>query len=425
MAPQSLHDATVRHLHRVADRDTAAQGVVLSARSARSGSSVIRDLLSILRDDRILSLAGGLPDTAGLPAAEVAEAVERACGAGGDALQYGPTEGEPALRAWIAEHELDGADPGQVLVTHGAQQALGLVVDALVDPGDVVVVERASYVGMLQPLGRAAASILDVGSDADGMRTDELETLLRRGARPTLCYLCPTYQNPTGAVLSEDRRRHLGELAARYRFVVIDDDPYRDLGFGPPPTRLRAHVPAELAVSVGSFSKTVAPGLRVGWAHAPSVLVDAMVTMKQADDLHTSTLSQRVLLDLLGRPGWREQRTGALVAAHRVRGQALVEGLTGRLGRRVAIEPMAGGMFVWATLPECPVDTDALLPRALEHGVAFVPGSAFDHRSRPSRSARLCCATLPPALLDVAAARLAAAVDEAWQDPRTEPDLRG
>ena len=419
MAPHSLHDASVRDLHRVADSDTAAQGVVLSARAMRSGSSVIRDLLSVVQDDRILSLAGGLPDTGGLPAGEVAAAVERICGAGGAALQYGPTEGEPALRAWIAANELDGADPSDVLVTHGAQQALGLLVDALVDPGDVVVVERTSYVGMLQPLGRAGASIVDVGSDADGMRTEGLEALLRAGARPTLCYLCPTYQNPTGTVLSEDRRRHLGELAARYRFVVIDDDPYRDLGFDPAPSRLRAHVPAELAVSVGSFSKTVAPGLRVGWVHAPRALVDAMVTMKQADDLHTNTLSQRVLLDLLGRPGWRDERTAALVATHRRRGGALIEGLVSRLGARVAVEPMAGGMFVWASFPGCPVDTDELLARALEHGVAFVPGSAFDHRGRPNRSARLCCATLSPELLDVAAARLAAAVDEAWQDPRT------
>ncbi len=413
---ETAHDST---------RPDAGRGVVLSARAGRSGSSVIRDLLSVLRDDRILSLAGGLPDTGGLPTHEVAAAVDRLCAAGGDVLQYGPTEGEPALRAWIAEHELDGADPLDVLVTHGAQQALALIVEALVDPGDLVVVERASYVGMLQPLGRAGASIVDVGGDADGMRTDELEELLRAGARPTLCYLCPTYQNPTGTVLSEDRRRHLGELAERYRFVVIDDDPYRDLGFGPPPSRLRAHVPAELAVSVGSFSKTVAPGLRVGWVHGPSTLVGAMAMMKQAADLHTSTLAQRVLLDLLTRPGWAEARTSSLVAAHRVRGAALVDGLTRRLGARVAIEEMSGGMFVWATFPDCPLDTDALLPRALEHGVAFVPGSAFDHRGRPSRSARLCCATLTPEVLDVAARRLAAAVDEAWQDrPTGAPSQR-
>ncbi len=418
MAPPTLHDTTGREPSAPADDARIDHGVVLSARAGRSGSSVIRDLLSILGDDRILSLAGGLPDTAGLPTAEVADAVGRAGRSGGDVLQYGPTEGEPALRAWIAEHELDGADPRRVLVTHGAQQALGLVVEALVDPGDVVVVERASYVGMLQPLARAGASIVDVGSDARGMCTDELEALLRAGARPTLCYLCPTYQNPTGTVLSEDRRRHLGELAARYRFVVVDDDPYRALGFAPPPSRLRSHVPDELAVSVGSFSKTVAPGLRVGWVHGPSSVVDAMATMKQAADLHTSTLAQRVLVDLLGRPGWLDERTASLVASHRVRGRALVDGLTSRLGPRVAIEPMVGGMFVWATFPDCPLDTDALLATALDHGVAFVPGSAFDHRSRPNRSARLCCATLTPDLLDVAAGRLAAAVDEAWQDPR-------
>ena len=391
--------------------------VRLSVRAGRSGSSVIRDLLSVVDDDHILSLAGGLPDTTRLPGGDVARVVDRVCSGPGSALQYGPTEGEPALREWIAGHELDGADPSRVLVTHGAQQALGLVVEALVDPGDVVVVERASYVGMLQPLGRAGAEFVDVGSDAEGMRTDELESLLLAGIRPVLCYVCPTYQNPTGTVLSAARRRHLGELAGRYGFVVVDDDPYRDLGSVAPPPRLREFVPDRLAVSVGSFSKTVAPGLRVGWVHAPAELTAAMVTMKQADDLHTSTLAQRVLLELLDTPGWLERRIAATVHANRPRARALVDGLTSRLGPRVEVDPVDGGMFVWATFPGCPIDTDALFPIALEQGVAIVPGSAFDHRGRPSRSARLCFATLDVDQLDVAAGRLAAAVDVAWKDP--------
>ncbi len=215
------------------------------------------------------------------------------------------------------------------------------------------------------------------------------------GARPTLCYLCPTYQNPTGAVLSEDRRRHLGELAARYRFVVIDDDPYRD-----PRVRAAAHPPPRArARRAGRQRRVVLEDRRTGSARR---LGPRSVGARRRDGHHEAgrrPAHQHIVPAGAARPaGSTRMARPADRRARRCsrrRGGALVEGLTGRLGRRVAIEPMAGGMFVWATLPECPVDTDALLPRALEHGVAFVPGSAFDHRSRPSRSARLCCATLP------------------------------
>ncbi len=378
---------------------------------------MIRDLLSVVDDERILSLAGGLPDSSMLPNDEVARAVLAVTGSTASSLQYGPTEGEPALRAWIARHELDGVDPASVLVTHGAQQALALVVEALIDPGDVVVVERTSYIGMLQPLGRAGAQVVAVASDEHGMCTDELEELLRSGVRPVLCYVCPTHQNPTGTVMPQERRRHLGELAATYSMVVVDDDPYRDLG-PPPPPRLRDVVPERLAVTVGSFSKTVTPGLRVGWVHAPAPLRDAMVRMKQADDLQTATLAQRVLVELLREPGWLDRRTRALTEVYRQRAAALSAALRTRLGGRVSIGPTEGGMFLWATFPGCPVDTDELFHTALERGVAFVPGSAFDPRRRPSRAGRLCCATMGAEQLDLAAARLAAAVDDAWQDRR-------
>lgn len=393
----------------------------LSRRAAGATSSVIRDLLAVTRQLGMLSLAGGLPDETTLPGPEIAELVGRVVGGDRSALQYGPTEGEPRLREWIADHELDGAEPDQVLVTHGAQQALALLADALVDPGDVVVVERASYVGALQPLRRAGARFVDVGSDRDGMRTDELEALLVAGARPKLLYVCPTFQNPTGSVMSAARRAHLGELAARHRVVVVDDDPYRALGFTAPPARLRDHVPAELAVTVGSFSKTVAPGLRVGWVHGPRWLTDALVTSKQAQDLHTGTLSQRLLVELLADPDWLAVRSAALVEIYRPRAVALTDGLTRRLGDRVRIDTPVGGMFAWADFPGCPLDTDELLRLALLEGVAFVPGSAFDHLSRPGVSARLCFSSLDESRLDEATDRLAVVVDRAWQDRSTQP----
>lgn len=394
----TLDDPLPRHRTRV------------SHRAASAGSSAIRDLLSIVDSDRVLSLAGGLPATGALPSSEVASAVERLLAGSAEALQYGATEGDPALRRWIAEHELGGVDPAHVLVTHGSQQALRLLVDALVDPGDVVVVERTSYVGMLQALAPSGAVVVDVAGDEHGLVTDELEALLAAGLRPRLCYLAPTFQNPTGTVLSSGRRRHLGRLAREFGFVVVDDDPYRALAFSAPPERLRDHVPDDLSVTLGSFSKTVAPGLRVGWVHAPAWLVDPLVQLKQSADLHTGTLAQQVVRSLVEEPGWLDDHTASVCALYRDRATALVGAIERHLGDAATCTAPTGGMFVWLTLPRLADDTDGLLGRALDEGVAFVPGSAFDPLGRPSRSARLCFATLDEVELDLAVERLARAV---------------
>lgn len=382
----------------------------VSRRGRSAGSSAIRDLLSIVDSDRILSLAGGLPATGALPTAEVTAAVGTLLSSSAEGLQYGPTEGDPALRRWIATHELGCVDPTHVLVTHGSQQALRLLVDALVDPGDVVIVERTSYVGMLQALAPSGAVVVDVPGDEHGMDTDAFEAVLVAGARPTLCYLAPTFQNPTGTVLASHRRRHLGALAREYGFLVIDDDPYRALAFEPPPERLREHVPEDLAVTLGSFSKTVAPGLRVGWVHMPDWLLDPLVRLKQSADLHTSSLAQQVVHSLVADEGWLDTHIGGVRALYRHRASVLVRAIERHLGSAAVCSVPQGGMFVWLTLPGLDGDTDALLGAALEEGVAFVPGSAFDPSGRPSRSARLCFATLDDDELDLAVERLARAV---------------
>jgi 2-aminoadipate transaminase len=384
----------------------------LSRRAEAVPSSAIRDLLALVRRSEVISLAGGLPPEDLLPAADLRAALDDVLERP-DALQYGPTQGEPELRAWIAEHELDGADPDRVVVTHGAQQALQLLVDVLVDPGTDVVVERASYVGMLQPLRAAGARLHDVAGDHDGLATLELSRRLHDGLSPRLAYLAPTYQNPTGSVLSTARRRQVANLANAHRFVVIDDDPYRRLGFdAAAPSRLRADVPDELAVTVGSFSKCVAPGLRVGWLHGPRWLVDAVVRLKQAADLHTSTFGQRAVLALVSRDGWLDEHCDGLRTRLALRAERLVEALHRELGHLVEVEPPAGGMFVWARLDAAVGDTDQLARAALGHGVAIVPGSAFDPSGLPSDGARLCFASVPAEQLDVAATRLADAVRE-------------
>jgi 2-aminoadipate transaminase len=379
-------------------------------------SSAIRDLLSVVRRTDVISLAGGLPDGDMLPAAAISREMATVL-RDRTALQYGPTEGEPELREWIARHELGGADPERVVVTHGAQQALQLVVDALVEPGDAVVVERSSYVGMLQPLLAAGADVHDVEGDEQGMRTLELAELLGSGVRPVLCYLAPTHQNPTGSVLAAVRRRHVGRLAAAHGVVVIDDDPYRRLGFdGTAPERLRTHVPDELAVTIGSFSKVLAPGLRVGWLHGPRWLVDAVVRLKQAADLHTGTLDQRVVLALLRRDEWMQAHLASARRVARHRAQVLAEALESSTGGALRAELPSGGMFLWAQLDEELGDTDRLARFALDAGAAIVPGSVFDHRGRPSNGARLCFASVPPDRLAEAARRLGLAVDRRRAD---------
>jgi 2-aminoadipate transaminase len=404
------------HHTEIPDLPCAATGAErLSTRSRRVRSSAIRDLLEVARRPDTISLAGGLPDPELLPTDEVLAALATVA-TRTDALQYGPTQGEPSLRRWIAQHELGGVDPDSVVVTQGAQQALSLVVDALVDPGDEVVVERSSYVGMLQPLRRVGATMHAVSSDRDGLCTLELSRALNRGLRPRLVYVVPTHQNPTGSVLSESRRRHLGRLAAAHGVMVLDDDPYRRLGPDPGP-RLGRHVPAELSVQVGSFSKTVAPGLRVGWVHGPDWLIDAVVRLKQSIDLHSSSLSQLALVELLGRDGWLEQHCERLRRTYRHRSEVLVDALDACSGGLLSVEVPKGGMFCWAELDRSVGGSDRLAAEALREGVAIVASSAFDPHGTPGHAARLGFATSNPDQLAEAARRLARAARRCVDTP--------
>lgn len=387
----------------------------LSAAASRVPSSAIRDLLAITTSPDVLSLAGGLPALGPVHDAAIAEAAARAASEA-PALQYGPTQGSPRLRAWIAGRlAAEPADPrpghDEVVVTHGSQQALDLVVRALVDPGDTVVVEHPTYLGAVQALATTAARVHAVPVDRDGLDTDRLARDLRAGLRPVLCYLAPTFQNPSGAVMSPERRAHLGRLADRHGFVVVDDDPYRDLGFSSPPPRLRRWVPPDLSVTLGSFSKVLAPGLRVGWLHGPGWLVEAVVRLKQAGDLHTSGLAQRVVAEVVGRPGWLAHRTGRLVDLYRHRSGVLAGALRDLAGDRLAFADPRGGMFLWARVGDGG-DTAALLPGALRAGVAFVPGAAFACDQAPSPHLRLCFATLDDRELREAARRLVVALDD-------------
>ncbi len=389
--------------------DGPGPAVRLSAAARATTTSAIRDLLRHAQRPDVISLAGGLPAAVTFPAADLAEAASRLL-AEGRGLQYGLTEGDPELRAWSAERLTAAAavgdrsfGPDRVVVTSGSQQGLDLVARVLVDAGDPVVVTDPAYVGALQVLRAHRARLVGVPADGDGLDVERLADTLAAGLRPKLVHVVADFDNPSGTELSLARRVALAELADRYAFVVVEDAPYSELRFEgaprPPVAAFGDHV-----VHLGSFSKIVAPGFRIGTLTGPRWLVEAVVLAKQATDLHTSTVGQAVLVDLVTRPGWLDGHLERLRPVYRRRRDALVDALDHFLPEARFDRP-SGGMFCWLRLEG--VDTSDLLPRALEVGVAFVPGTAFAVDRDLSDHLRLSYATAEPEALDAAVARLA------------------
>jgi 2-aminoadipate transaminase len=390
----------------------------LSTRARRARSSVIRDLLAHAERPDVLSLAGGLPAPDTFPMARVgAELAAVLADLGPAALQYARTEGVDPLRAAVAERasEAWGRAVGveAVLVTSGSQQGLDLVGRVLLDPGDVVVIDDPGYLGAVMALRSHDARLVGIPVDADGLRTDVLEDRLRAGLRPRLSYTNATFQNPTGAVLAPARRAHLAELAERYDFLVVEDDPYGELWFdGPPPAPVAAG--SDRVVALGTGSKLLAPGLRVAWAVGPPAVVAAMTVAKQSVDLQTGTLAQHVVARLLADRRFLDAHLDLLRATYRDRAHALSGALAQHLPD-VAIGAPRGGMFLWAAVgepsrPGAPaVDTADLLAAGLPLGVAVVPGFAFAVDRPADTWARLSFATVAVDRFPEAARRLAAA----------------
>lgn len=392
-----------------ADLAGSAAGA-LSARAVGTASSTIRDLLAVAARPEIVSLAGGLPAAEAIPADWLARCAASAAARPG-ALQYSLTEGDPALRALLAGWESGWLGrpvaEDDVVVTAGSQQALDLLARALLDPGDVVVVEDPAYVGAVQAFSAAGAALTAVPQDRDGLRTDDLAQRLAAGLRPKLVYVTPTFHNPAGSTLPEHRRRHLAELADRYGFLVVEDDAYRQLPFeGEAPAPIAAHTAR--AAHLGTFSKILSPGLRVGWLTAPRPVLSAVVRLKQAADLHTSTLAQAVLREAAADVPRLERHVATVRRLYRHRARHLVAALGETFGERLVVGDPGGGMFCWAEFLDG-TDTTRLLPTALAHGVAFVPGSAFSVAGGRRQALRLCFAGAPEPELDEGVRRLALA----------------
>ncbi len=309
-------------------------------------------------------------------------------------LWYAETEGYEGLRIAIAERlGQRGAHvhPDQILITQGAQQAIDLVARLLLEPGDRVIVEGPTYFGALQVFEPYAVQIEAVPLDGDGVVVEQLEEAFRREPRPKLFYTVPTFQNPAGVTMSAERRRAVVELAARYGVPVVEDDPYGELWYDvPPPPPLRAYW--DEVLFLGTFSKTLAPGLRVGWLVAPARLMKPLIDAKEAADIQSDRLLQRALAACITSPWYEEHlRTARAVYAERCR--LLVEVLTRELGDFAQWSVPRGGFFLWVTLAS-DTDTAALLPACAEAGVTYVPGAEFYPEHRPSSSFRLGFTTL-------------------------------
>ncbi len=386
----------------------------LAAQLADVRSSPVRDILELTQRDEVISFAGGLPAPELFPAELIAGAFASALAptVAARALQYSSTEGDPGLRALLAERlqlrGLTGARADEILVTTGSQQAIGLAASVLLDAGDAVLVENPSYLAALQSFAFAGARLVPVACDEEGLDPEELPRLIERHA-PKFLYLVPTFQNPTGRTLPDSRRARLAQVAAEHGLWIVEDDPYGELRYdGEPLQPIAAYAGAEdRTVTVSSLSKVLAPGLRIGWLRAPAALLRPLAIAKQAADLHTSTVDQLAARESL-RAADIDEHIGRLCAEYRRRRDALLGGLASALPAGSTFNRPDGGMFVWARLPEG-WDATELLTRALRHGVAFVPGDPFFAADPDPRTMRLSFTTHPPAEIVEGLARLRAA----------------
>ncbi|HMZ85464.1 MAG TPA: PLP-dependent aminotransferase family protein [Giesbergeria sp.] len=385
-------------------------------------TSAIRELFKLLGKPGIISFAGGFPDSAMFDVDGIQAAVNQALAEEpGAALQYGATEGYQPLReqlsAFMASKGAQGVAPENLIVTTGSQQALDLLGKTLISPGDKVIVEGPTFLATIQCFRLYGAQLISAPIDGNGVKTDELEKLIVEH-RPKFVYLIPTFGNPSGAMLSLERRKKVLELAVKYQTVVVEDDPYGDLYFGeaPPPSllALSATVPGsrELLVHCGSLSKVLSPGLRVGWMIAPAELLAKATMCKQFSDAHTSTFAQATAAQYL-KAGRMPATLAHVRKVYAERAQAMGDALRSDLGDAIEFVQPQGGLFVWVRLTGAGgkvADGNVFAKRAIEQGVAFVPGTPFFCAQPDHATLRLSFATVGVDKIREGVARLAQAL---------------
>jgi 2-aminoadipate transaminase len=374
-------------------RDIERYAGLFASRTKVMKSSAMRDLMAVTARPEIISLAGGLPDTSTFPPDTFAAVAQRiAAESCAKALQYGPTEGLQETKDCITEvmaAEGMRVDAEDMMVTTGGQQVIDLVAKTLIDPGDVVVAEGPTYPGAASVFNAYQAEVVQIDMDSDGMRVDLLEEALdrleREGRRPKFIYTVPSFQNPAGVTMSPPRRKRLVEVAHERELLVLEDNPYGLLRYeGEPPTPLLSLDGGIYVMYLGTFSKILSPGIRLGWVVAPPPVLEKINLGKQAADLCTSTLSQLMVQAYFAEGHWRDY-VESLTEIYRARRDTMLDALADHFPPQAEWTRPSGGLFIWATLPDF-IDTTDLLARALHENVAFVPGEAafLDGRGRSS-----------------------------------------
>ncbi|GAA4569497.1 aminotransferase-like domain-containing protein [Planotetraspora kaengkrachanensis] len=392
-----------------------------AARATGMVASEVRALFAVASRPEVVSLAGGMPYVTALPLDVVGELVaDLVAKRGPVALQYGSGQGDPDLREQICEvMRMEGIEAGadDVVVTVGSQQALDLITRIFIDPGDVVLAEGPSYVGALGTFSAYQAKVVHVAMDDEGLIPESLAqtiyALQTAGNRVKFLYTIPTFQNPAGVTLNEVRRRQVLEICQRAGVLVVEDNPYGLLGFDGEPLRaLRADDP-DGVVYLGSFSKTLAPGFRVGWALAPHAIRDKLVLAMESAVLSHSTFTQLAVGQYLATQPWREQ-IKTFRELYRERRDAMLNSLEVFMPAGCSWTRPSGGFFVWMTLPEG-LDSKALLPRAVAERVAFVPGTGFYSDGGGAQHMRLSYCYPQPDRIREGVRRLAGVIEQELQ----------
>lgn len=420
-------------------------------------ASTIRELLKLTEKPEIISFGGGMPAPEVFPVSDFRDAADRVLSRrGSQALQYGPTEGYRPLREWIvrqmARYGIESA-PENILITSGSQQALDLIGKIMINPGDLILTERPSYMGALQAWRAYQAEFISVPVDDHGLRVDLLEEALCAG--PKFMYILPNFQNPGGVTLSLERRRELIEIADHYGVPIIEDDPYGELryeGDHLPPlvvidaARLkgraqgapggesyydnngdnngngRAYMRGNV-IYLSTFSKTLAPGLRLAWLVAPVEVVQRCVIAKQGMDLHTATLNQMIAHEILtGEDDFLDQHVRRIRAVYRQRRDVMLAAMETYFPEEVRWTYPQGGLFLWVTLPEG-LDAAELLKSALDHKVAYVPGAAFHPEGGGNNTLRLNFSLCDPQRIETGIRRLGEVFARAIESQHEEREL--
>jgi 2-aminoadipate transaminase len=385
-------------------------------RAARMNPSIIREILKVTEKPGILSMAGGLPSADTFPVEQLKAACDRVLTDNPrEALQYAASEGFAPLREWAAERvrrELGlVVTADQVLITSGSQQGLDLVGKILIDAGAPVAVETPTYLGALQAFTPYEPQFVSLTSDLEGPLPDAIRALSSTAPGTRFAYLLPNYQNPTGRVMSNARRDAVMEAARAANVPVLEDNPYGDLWFDEPPLPALSSRNPDGSVYLGSFSKILAPGLRLGYLVAPKALYPKLLQAKQAADLHTPGFNQRVVYEVI-KDGFLDGHIPTIRDRYRANRDAMAEALIEHLPEGCVWQKPQGGMFFWIRLP-AGMDAMALLPTAVEANIAFVPGAAFYAENPDPRTLRLSFVTLTPDRIREGVAILGKVLNEA------------